>query len=406
MDFELTEEQLLIKESVRDWCERNLTLDRIREMEKEGYPYPSDIAEGLGSLGIIMGPVPEEHGGQGLDWLTQTLIAEEIGYADVTIATAAAFMAVMTGWGFNLDKYCSERVRDEAIRPAIKGKKFVGIAATEPGGGSDVAAFKSTGKKDGDEWVLNGEKTFISGIEEAKIWGGGYWVNVRTGPKLPEAAHRNMSAFYVPVDADGFEADVPYRDAGRHSLSTSGFRMENVRIPAEYMLGEEGKGFYHTMEGFDNARLLIGASAVGVTQRLLEIAMEYIKEREVFGHPLAKYEGIQFELAELYREMEATRLMCYKTAWMQDKRYEENKFKPTEVAKWISLIKWKAPHLALRAANRTMHWLGAAGYTDEYPMEMAWRGVMSYCVGAEGGENIQKIVIGRELLGKEYVPYK
>jgi acyl-CoA dehydrogenase len=155
---------------------------------------------------------------------------------------------------------------------------------------------------------------------------------------------------------------------------------------------------------------------VGVTQRIIDEAIPYIKERIVFGKPLAKFEGIQFDLADIYKEMEACRLLYQKTAWMQDVRYEEegwaerkakaSTFKPTEIAKWISIIKWKAPHLALHAANRAMHWLGAAGYTDEYPFEMAWRGVMSYCCGAEGGENIQKIVIGRELLGNEFIPYK
>ena len=406
MDFQLTEEQKLIKESVRDWFERNLPLDRVRELDTKGHPYPQDIPKGLGELGVIMGTVPQEHGGQGLDWFTQTLIAEEIGYADPTIACAAAFMAVATGWGFTLDKYCSDEVREMAIKPALKGEKFVGIATTEPGGGSDVAAFKSTAEKDGDEWVLNGEKTFISGVEEAKEWGGGYWVNVRTGEPPADAPHKNMTSFFVPIEAEGLEPDKPYRDAGRNALSTGGFRMENVRIPDSYRLGEEGKGFYHTMEGFDNARLLIGASSVGVTNRILDEGMKYIKERKTFGKPLAKYEGIQFELVELYREMEATRLMTYKTAWMQDKRYQDGSFSPKEVAKWISMIKWKAPHLALEAANKAMHWLGAAGYSDEYMFEMAWRGVMSYCVGAEGGENIQKIVIGRELLGPDYVPYK
>ena len=406
MDFELSEEQLMIKESAREWCNRHMPFDKIREMEINGYPYPKDIPKGLGEQGYIMGVVPEEHGGLGLDWLTQSLISEEIGYADPTIATAAAFMAVGTGWGYVIDKFASEGIREKFIRPAIKGEKFVGIAATEPSGGSVVANHKSYAVKDGDEWVLNGEKTFISGVEEAREWGGGYWTNVRTGDPAGGSSHKHMTAFFVPVDSEGFHPDVPYRDAGRHSLSTSGFRMENVRVPENYMLGEKNKGFYGTMEGFDNARILIGASAVGVTERLLDVAMKYIKERHTFGKPLAKYEGIQFELVKLYREMEATRLLCYKTAWMQDKRYQEGKYKPKEVAKWISMIKWKAPHLALKAANQTMHWLGAAGYTDEYPIEMAWRGVMSYCVGAEGGANIQKIVIGRELLGPEYIPYR
>lgn len=406
MDFELTEEQKLIRKSARDWCQSNLPMERVREMDSKGHPMPKEFFEGLGELGFIMGTAPEEHGGQDLDWVAQSLIAEEIGYADVSMALAAALMALMTGWGFTLDRYCSERVRDEAIRPAIRGEKFIGIAATEPEGGSDVASFKSTAEKDGDEWVLNGEKTFISGTEEVKEWGGGYWVNVRSGPMIEDAPHKNMTSFYLPIDAEGVELVKPYKTSGRSALSTGGLLMDEVRIPDEYRMGEEGRGFYYTMEGFDNARLLIGASAVGVTQRLLEEAMEYIKERKVFGRPLAKYEGIQFELSELYREMEATRLMYLKTAWMQDKRYREGAFKPREVAKWISMCKWKAPHLALEAAEKAMHWLGAAGYTDEYPFEMAWRGVMSYCVGAEGGENIQKIIVGRELLGPEYVPYR
>jgi len=406
MDFELTEEHILIKESVREWCKRNLSMDRVTEMERNGHPYPADIPKGLAEIGALMGTVPEEHGGQGLDWFTQSLIAEEIGYADVTIATAAAFMAVMTGWGFTIDKHCTDVVREKYVKPALRGESFLGIATTEPGGGSDIAGLKSTGKKDGDEWVLNGEKTFISGVVEARNMGGGYWVNVRTGPRIEGAAHKNITAFFVPVDSEGFEPTVPYRDSGRHALSTSGFMMENVRIPDEYRLSEEGKGFYHTMEGFDNARILIAASSVGVIERLLEEGMKYIKERHAFGKPLAKYEGIQFELVELYREMEATRLLTCKTAWMQDMHYQKNAFKPKEVAKWIAMIKWKAPQLALEVARKTMLWLGAAGYTDEYPFEKAWRGVMSYCVGAEGAANIQKIIIGRELLGNAFVPYK
>jgi len=415
-DFTETEEQKLMVKNVKEWCERNLTAERVREMDDKGHPYPKDIAEGLGKLGAIMGTVPREHGGLGIDWKTQCLIAEVIGYYDPTIATAAGFMAVETGWGFTINRYCSETVREKYIKPAIRGEKFVGIATTEPVGGSDVAGHKTTARKEGDEWVLNGEKTFISGTEECKLWGGGYWVNARTGPLIPEAPHRNMTAFFVPIDADGVEVAEPYRDAGRMAISTGGFVLKNVRIPDEYRLGEVGKGFYYTMEGFDNARLMIAASCVGVIRRILDEAIPYIKDRKVFGRPLAKYEAIQFEVAEIYREMEALKLMTMKTAWMQDIRYKEEgmpvkvseakTFKPTEIAKWISMVKWKGPSLALEAAEKAMIWLGAAGYTKEYLFEAAWRGVMSYVVGAEGGLNIQKIVVARELLGREYAPYK
>ena len=415
-DFTETENQKLMMKSVRECCERYLTFERVREMDETGHPFPKDIVERLCGLGVVMGTVPAEHGGSGIDWITQGMIAEIIGYYDPTIATAAGLMAVETGWGFTLDRYCSETVREKYIKPAIKGEKFVGIATTEPGGGSDVAAFKSTAKKEGDEWIINGEKTFISGTEECEKWGGGYWINVRTGPAPPGAAHRNMTSFFLPIDTEGVEIQEPYRDAGRMALSTGGFKMKDVRLPDEYRLGEEGKGFYYTMEGFDNARMMIAASCAGIIQRVMDEAVPYIKERKTFGRPLAKYEAVQFELAEIYREMEALRLMTRKTMWMQDIRYKEEgmpektseakTFKPTEVAKWISLIKWKGPSLALEAARKAMIWLGAAGYTKEYIFESAWRGVMSYVVGAEGGLNIQKIVVARELLGKEFIPYK
>ncbi len=415
-DRDLTDEQKLFKSSILRWAERNLPLSRVIKMNREGHPFPQDIIKGLGELGVIMGTVPKERGGLGLRWTDQAIIAEVIGYIDPSIATAAGFMAVGSGWGFTVDRYAGDEVREKYIRPAMRGEGFVGIASTEPGGGSDVSNFKCTGVKEGDEWVLNGEKTFISGVEEAQRIGGGYWVNVRTGPKQDDAPHKNMTAFFVPIDTDGLTPTEPYDDAGRNAISTSGFIMEDVRVPDEYMLGEEGKGFYYTMEGFDNARILIGGSAVGVTRRLLEEAADYIKERETFGRPLAKYEGIQFEFVERYIEMEASNLMVKKVAAMQDVRYDEEgwlartgkatTYRPKEIAKWIAMIKYKIPHLAKDTADDAMHWLGAAGYSSEFIFETAWRGVMSYCVGAEGGANIQKIVIGRETLGNDYVPYR
>jgi acyl-CoA dehydrogenase len=322
-------------------------------------------------------------------------------------------MAVETGWGFTIDRYATKEVREKYVKPAMEGKKFIGIASTEPGGGSDVAGIKSVGRKEGDEWILNGEKTFISGVYECKSTGGGYWVLVRT--ERADKPHKELTSFFVPIDSEGLELTEPYRDAGRGSLSTAGFVMHDVRVPESNMLGERGKGFYQTMEGFDNARLLIGASACGVTRRVLEESGKYVNEREVFGKKLASYEGISFEFADFYANLEMLKCTYQHVADMQDLRYKEEgmpdkkgksrTYKPQEISKWISIIKWKAPHLAKDAADRAMHWLGAAGYTDEYILETAWRGVMSYCVGAEGGENIQKIVIARESLGDATRPY-
>jgi len=415
-DFTETENQKLIVKSIKEWCERHLTFERVMEMDTKGHPYPKDLLEGLCSLGAVMGTVPMEHGGIGIDWLTQSMISEVLGYYDPTIATAAGFMAVETGWGFTIDRHCSETVREKYIKPAINGEKFVGIATTEPGGGSDVAGFKSTAKKEGDEWVINGEKTFISGTEECKEWGGGFWINVRTGPTLPEAPHKNMTSFFLPIDAEGVEMTDPYKDSGRMAISCGGFTMKDVRLSDDYRVGEENKGFYYTMEGFDNARIMIAASCVGIVNRIIDDAMPYIKERKVFGRSLAKFEAIQFELAEIYTHMEQLKLLTQKACWMQDTRYKEEgmpkkiseakTFKPTDVAKWISMAKLIGPSLALEAARKAMIWFGAMEYTKEYIFEAAWRGNMSYVVGAEGGINIQKIVIARELLGKEFIPYK
>jgi len=155
VDYNFTEEQELIRKSVREWCEKNLPIEKVREMDTK-QRIPREIVKGMGDLGILLPTVPTEHGGAGLDWVTACIISEEMGYADVTIAIPAGFQVVEGGWGHDIDKYCTEKVRKEYIQPAIRGEKFVGIATTEPGGGSDVAAFKCTGRKDGDEhdWLL------------------------------------------------------------------------------------------------------------------------------------------------------------------------------------------------------------------------------------------------------------
>jgi len=404
IDFSFTEEQKLFRKALREWCEKNLPMEKVREIDTK-QSVPDEITKGMAELGLWLMTVPEEHGGAGADWVTACIAAEELAYADITIAIPVHFL-VESSWGFVLDRYCTERVREEAIRPAIKGEAFAGIATTESGGGSDVAAFKTTAKKKGDEWIVNGEKMYISGTEEALKLGGGYWITARTAPAPAEAPHKGLTSFYLPIKAPGVEVTKRFDDMGRMGISTGGFSMKDVRLPNDYLMGEEGKGFYMTMEGFDLARLLIGATSIGCSQRALEIGMEYIKERKAFGRPIGKFEGIQFELADNWAKLEALRSLVYRTAWMTDERYKRKRFTSLEVVKYISAVKLLGPHLALDILRDTMLWLGAWGYTKECPLEMGLRGIMSYCVGAEGTKNIQRIVIARELLGKEFIPYK
>lgn len=404
IDFGFTEEQELFRKAIRDWCQANLPLEKIREFDSKG-EIPKEIIKSMADLGLFIMTAPQEHGGTGADWVTACIAAEELGYADVSIAIPVLWL-VESSWGFVVDKYATEEVRDAVIRPAIKGDAFIGIGSTESGGGSDVAAFKSTARREGNDWIINGEKMYISGTEEAKKWGGGYFVLARTSQAPPEATHRGMTAYYLPINAPGVEVNKRFDDMGRMAISTGGFMMKDVRLPDTYRLGEVDKGFYITMEGFDTARILIAAVCVGAAHRALDIGIEYLKERKAFGRPIAKFQGIQFELADDWAQLEALRTLTYRTAWMMDKRYREGKFHPLEVTKVISACKLIAPHLAFDIYKHAMIWLGAYGYTKECPLEMGLRGIMSYCVGAEGATNIQRIVIARELLGKEYIAYK
>jgi len=293
MDFAFTEEQEILRRTVREWAEKNLPLEKIREMDTK-QEIPREILKGIADLGLIGMTIPEDHGGAGADWVSICLAAEELAHADISIATVV-FTMVLSGWAFMVDRVCTEQVREEAVRKSIKGESFIGIATTEPGGGSDVTGFKTTAKKQGNEWVLNGEKTYISGTEELQKYGGGYFVLAYTKPEL---GHRGMTAFYLPINAPGVEVSKRFDDMGRMALSTGGFLMKDVKLPEHYLIGEENKGFYYTMEGFNLARLILSATCVGAAQRALEIGMDYIKERKAFGRPIGKFEGIQFELAD------------------------------------------------------------------------------------------------------------
>jgi acyl-CoA dehydrogenase len=404
VDFAFTEEQELFRNALREWCQKNLPLEKIREMDSRG-EIPQEVLKSMADMGLLIMTAPQEHGGTGADWVTACIAAEELGYADVSIALPVLWL-VESSWGFVVDRYASQEVREAVIRKAIDGGAFIGIASTESGGGSDVAAFKSVARKEGNEWVLNGEKMYISGTEEAKKLGGGYFVNARTSPAPPDAPHRGLTGFYLPFNAAGVEINKRFEDMGRMAISTGGFKMENVKVPDSYRLGEVDKGFYLTMEGFDNARILIAAVCVGAARRALDVGMDYIKERKAFGRPIGKFEGIQFELADDWAQLEALKSLTYRTAWMNDVKYKQGKFSALEVGRHIAACKLIAPHLAFDIYKHAMIWMGAYGYTKECPLEMGLRGIMSYCIGAEGASNIQRTVIARELLGKEYIPYK
>ena len=197
-------------------------------------------------------------------------------------------------------------------------------------------------------------------------------------------------------------------DMGRMGISTGGFAMENVRLPGYHLVGDYNRGFYHAMEGFSAARTLIGATCVGAAEAALEMGQAWIKERDAFGRPLGSYEGIQFPLADLWAELEGVRMNVYKAAWEMDRFYQSGGSSGGhhDIAMAAAIVKLRAPLLAWNAMNEVANWFGAAAYSKEYPIEMGIRGVRSYSIGAEGTVNIQRLIIARELLGSEYMPYR
>jgi acyl-CoA dehydrogenase len=193
---------------------------------------------------------------------------------------------------------------------------------------------------------------------------------------------------------------------GRMGISTGGFALEDVELPASHLVGEVDRGFYHAMEGFSAARVLIGATCVGASQAVLDLGMDHIKQRHAFGRPLAAFEGISFPLADHYAGVESTRLLVYKAAWTMDQKYGPATKSHYDIALAAALAKLRAPQVGFEVMNEVADWFGAMAYTKECPVEMGIRGIRSYSIGAEGTMNIMRLIIARELLGAEFLPYR
>jgi acyl-CoA dehydrogenase len=400
MDFSWTDEQELWRKTVRDFAEKKIK-PRVREIDTNK-KIPDEIIKDMGKLGLLAPTASQEYGGAGVDWTMAAIAAEELGRADISLAIPVLYL-VEAAWGFIFSQYGTKELKEEYLPKITSGEAFCGIAVTEPEGGSDiVGAGKTKAVKKGKNWVLNGEKIFISGVKESSKWGGIHLTLARTDPK---AGHRGFTFFGVPMkDTKGIETSL-FEDMGRMGISTGGFVMDDVELPEHHLIGEANRGFYNAMEGFSAARVLIGATCVGASEAALELGKEHIKTRKAFGRPLASFEGIQFPLAEHYCNIESVKLLNYRAAWFMDKMYKEKKASHYDVALAAAMSKLRAPIYAFGVFNEVADWLGAMGYTKEYPVEMGIRGVRSYSIGAEGTMNIMRVIIARELLGKEFLPY-
>jgi len=404
MEFRLTSEQQLFKKAVREYCEKNVA-PRSREIDEKEAGIPNDIIKGLADLGVFGCTIPEEYGGcalRGEEMQYANIAIQELGRAELSMSLPV-YMLLTVGWGGEFISYYGTKEAKQEILPKLaSGEWSWGIAVTEPGGGSDVAAIKTVATKRGNKYVLNGEKAYISQVAECQARGGGHCTLVVSDPSKGQRGGMTMLAV-MPNQVKGV-GSTTYKDMGRMGLSTGGFTYKNTEIDAKYLLGQEGKGFYSCMEGFNVARAVVSAACLGAAERCLEIAADYAKQRMAFGRPISKYQGISFELAEDFAKLDMLKLQLQKGSWMIDKFYSEpGSFTQKDINIVISQCKWMSPLLALDVTKHAMMVLGGFGYTKQGPLEMAMRGIMSYVVGAEGAANVMKIIIARDVFGPEFV---
>lgn len=397
MELKFTEEQEMFRESVREYCQRKITPVAL-EMEKTR-EISIEIKKGMAELGLLGCTASPEYGGSGLDAVSAGVIGEELARADPT-GSIPVFYLVQAAWGFVLNKYGTEEAKKEVFPKVIAGEYFLGIATTESDAGSDVGGTRTMIKKEGDGYIVNGEKMYISGVREAAEGGGGHLTIAKQNPEL---GTRGMTMFYLPLTADGITPTY-IDDLGREGISCGGFAIDNVKIPKYYILGEENKGFYIVHEGYEFARGLIAVICATAGLKSLENGINYIKERKCFGTAIGKFEEINFRLAEHYTRLNMLRDLAYKSLWTID-REQQGKGSRFETSKAIAMAKMFASDWACNAINDVMQWQGAFGYSKECPDQAAWRAIRSFAL-AEGSKEMMKMIVARELLGKEFIAYK
>jgi acyl-CoA dehydrogenase len=401
VDFDFSPEHELFQKTVREFCRKEIA-PHSREMERKGH-MPDSIIHGIGKMGLFGLSIPKEYGGSDADAISAGIAGEEIGRADLSCAVAVLYL-VPTSWSHVLAKYGSTSLKKDTLPKIASGQGFLGIATTEAGVGSDLANMSTTARRVGNEYVLNGEKMYISGIREASeqmTEGSGYLVLAKTDPAK---GTRGMSFFYVPFKNTAGLSFNYLEEMGRRGMSAGGFLMKDVHIPAENMLGEENRGFYYAMEGFDLARAIIAVVCIGAAIASLEAGIEYMKQRKAFDQPIGRFEGVQFKLAEDYARIDAARLLSYRALWLYERERRNQGVYRFEVSKAVAEAKMLAPVVAFETINDVLQWFGAFGYTLDCPIEMGLRGVRSYML-AEGSTEIMKMIVARELLGKDFIAH-
>ena len=393
MDFSFSEDQENLRSSVREFAKREIA-PKIREMIKTR-KIPDEIFKGLARMNLMGMTASEEYGGLGADAMTTGIVAEEIAKADPTMSIPVLFL-VDNAWTNLINKYGTNELKSEILPDVAKGKSIVGIASTEPNFGSDIGSMTTVAKKNGNKYVLEGEKAFISLIRDIKERSGGFVTVAKTDPSK---GTRGVSLFYLPYSD---LLDISYtEEMGREGSSWGSFRFSGIELTAKHLLGKENGGFKIIHEGFEFARGLIAVISAGAALSSINNGVEYMKSRKAFGSEIAKFQGLQFQVADDVAKMEAALMMGYKALWTYDQEQKYGRFTRLQVSKQIAVAKLISTTWAFDAISDALQWQGAFGYSKDCPEEWALRGVRSFQL-AEGSREIMKMIIARETIGKEY----
>ena len=380
MDFDLEPEQRDFVATIRDFVDAEIRPNAER-WDEEG-ELPLDAVKHMAELGLFGLPFPEEYGGSGADFLTLCLAIEEIARVDSSLAIT---LEAAVGLGaMPIYKFGSEEQRRRLLPPLARGEALAGFGLTEPGGGSDAGATKTTAVRDNGEWVINGSKAFITNSGTAIT----SFVTVTAVTGTKDGGHKEISAIVVPSGTPGFEVARPYRKMGWHHSDTRELAFNDCRVPEENLLGNQGDGFKNFLNILDDGRIAIAALAVGLAQGCVDESIKYAQERNAFGHPIGSFQAIQFKIADMAMKTELARQAYYRAAWLKSK---ERAYK-----KEAAIAKLYASEIAVDVARDAVQVHGGYGYVEEFPVCRHFRDSKILEIG-EGTSEVMRILIAREL---------
>ena len=382
MEFELNRTQQDIQKAVRDFTKGEFDKDLAMELE-EAHEFPTKIWQKAGDLGLLGVHFPEEYSGQGLGCLEDILVIEELCRGDSTIGSAVA----LSVFASELILHNGSEAQKQTWLPKVAEAQVLSAGAfTEPDHGSDITRMNTTAVKDGDAWVINGTKTFITNGGMAAY----YCVLCQTDADITPS-HRGMSVILVEGDRAGVTTADVGRKMGIRMMATTEVNFKDVRVPLENLIGDEGRGFYHVLHFFDESRIQIAAQALGTAQGAYDRALAYVKKREQFGKKIAQFQVTQHKLADMATSIELARLITYKAAW----NFDQGRIDP----KLTSMAKMFAAKTAVEVCDEAIQLHGGYGYIAEYEVERFYRDA-KICELYEGTKEIQKNTIASALIGK------